>query len=68
MGRTLPGGARSTELTGLKGNTRYNVKLYASTGGKNTSPINAVAKTGTGPCCVHQKHFLKLLFSYSTVL
>ncbi|XP_063066917.1 tenascin isoform X4 [Engraulis encrasicolus] len=45
MGRTLPGGARSTELTGLKGNTRYNVKLYASTGGKNTSPINAVAKT-----------------------
>uniref|UniRef100_A0AAY4EAT6 Tenascin C n=1 Tax=Denticeps clupeoides TaxID=299321 RepID=A0AAY4EAT6_9TELE len=45
MGRTLPGGARSTVLTGLKGNTRYNIKLYANSGGQNTAPLTAVATT-----------------------
>uniref|UniRef100_A0AAY4EAD1 Tenascin C n=1 Tax=Denticeps clupeoides TaxID=299321 RepID=A0AAY4EAD1_9TELE len=49
MGRTLPGGARSTVLTGLKGNTRYNIKLYANSGGQNTAPLTAVATTEAKP-------------------
>lgn len=46
-GRTLPGGVRSTVITGLKGATRYDIKLYARSGGQNTLPLTAVATTGT---------------------
>uniref|UniRef100_A0AAY4EAU6 Tenascin C n=1 Tax=Denticeps clupeoides TaxID=299321 RepID=A0AAY4EAU6_9TELE len=53
MGRTLPGGARSTVLTGLKGNTRYNIKLYANSGGQNTAPLTAVATTEAEPEIEH---------------
>ncbi|KAM6986508.1 tenascin-like [Aplochiton taeniatus] len=49
MGRTLPGGAHSTVMTGLKGNTSYNIKLYASSNGKNTLPLFAVATTEDVP-------------------
>lgn len=62
MGRTLPSGARSTELTGLKGNTRYNVKVYASAGGKNTPALTAVARTGTGPLTTVHAPLLALYF------
>uniref|UniRef100_A0A6Q2YIB9 Zmp:0000000846 n=1 Tax=Esox lucius TaxID=8010 RepID=A0A6Q2YIB9_ESOLU len=46
MGLTLPGAARSTVITGLKGNTTYDIKLYTSTAGQNTQPLFAVATTG----------------------
>jgi len=46
VGRTLPGDVRSTVMTGLKANTSYNIKLYASDGGQNTQPLFAVATTG----------------------
>ncbi|XP_037835405.1 tenascin isoform X1 [Kryptolebias marmoratus] len=46
MGRTLPGGVRSTVMAGLKASTRYNIKLYASEGGgQNTQPLFSVATT-----------------------
>uniref|UniRef100_A0A8C1WDI9 Zmp:0000000846 n=1 Tax=Cyprinus carpio TaxID=7962 RepID=A0A8C1WDI9_CYPCA len=44
-GRTLPGGVRSTVLTGLRGDTQYQIKLYATFGGSNTfSPVSAGIK------------------------
>uniref|UniRef100_A0A667XQC3 Tenascin Ca n=1 Tax=Myripristis murdjan TaxID=586833 RepID=A0A667XQC3_9TELE len=46
MGRTVPGGVRSTVMAGLKASTSYNIKLYASSGGQNTQPLYAVATTG----------------------
>ncbi|XP_035247745.1 tenascin-like isoform X2 [Anguilla anguilla] len=48
-GRTLPGGARSAVIAGLKGATRYDIKIYASSGRQNTLPLTAVATTGTTP-------------------
>ncbi|XP_061118377.1 tenascin-like isoform X1 [Conger conger] len=48
-GRTLPGGARSTVITGLKGATRYDIKVYASSGRRNTLPLTAVATTEAEP-------------------
>ncbi|KAM3874145.1 tenascin-like [Diretmus argenteus] len=49
VGRTLPGGARSTVMAGLKASTSYNIKLYASTGAQNTKPLLAVATTEDVP-------------------
>jgi hypothetical protein len=46
MGRTLPGAARTTVMTGLKGSTTYDIKLYASSAGQNTQPLFAVVTTG----------------------
>lgn len=47
MGRALPGGARSTVMAGLKARTSYDIKLYASAGGRSTRPLFDVATTGT---------------------
>lgn len=47
MGRTLPIGARSTVLTGLKGDTQYHIKLFATSGNRNSAPLTAVVTTGT---------------------
>uniref|UniRef100_A0A667XQA7 Tenascin Ca n=1 Tax=Myripristis murdjan TaxID=586833 RepID=A0A667XQA7_9TELE len=49
MGRTVPGGVRSTVMAGLKASTSYNIKLYASSGGQNTQPLYAVATTEDVP-------------------
>ncbi|XP_062339980.1 tenascin-like isoform X2 [Osmerus eperlanus] len=49
MGRAVPGETRSTVMTGLKGSTGYNIKLYASSGGRNTKPLFAVATTEPVP-------------------
>ncbi|KAJ8395853.1 hypothetical protein AAFF_G00027360 [Aldrovandia affinis] len=49
MGRTLSGGARSTVISGLKGATSYDIKLYASSGRQNTLPLTAVATTEAEP-------------------
>ncbi|XP_015243024.1 PREDICTED: tenascin-like isoform X3 [Cyprinodon variegatus] len=50
MGRTLPGDARSTVMAGLRANTSYNIKLYASEGGRqSTQPLLAVATTEEVP-------------------
>lgn len=47
MGRTLSGDVHSTVMAGLKANTTYNIKLYASeVGGQNTQPLFSVATTG----------------------
>ncbi|KTG40824.1 hypothetical protein cypCar_00042943, partial [Cyprinus carpio] len=46
-GRTLPGGVRSTVLTGLRGDTQYQIKLYATFGGSNTVALTTVVTTGT---------------------
>lgn len=46
MGRALPGEVRSTVMAGLKASTSYNIKLYGSTGGRNTQPLFDVATTG----------------------
>lgn len=45
-GRTLPAGARSTVLTGLKGDTQYHIKLYATSGSSNTAALTTVVTTG----------------------
>ncbi|XP_077593154.1 tenascin-like isoform X2 [Stigmatopora nigra] len=49
MGQVLPGNARSTVMAGLKARTRYDIKLYASAGGRNTPPLFAVATTEDVP-------------------
>ncbi|XP_068609496.1 tenascin-like [Brachionichthys hirsutus] len=49
MGRALPGHERSTVMAGLKASTRYNIKLYASAGGRNTPPLYDVATTEDVP-------------------
>ncbi|XP_044000762.1 tenascin isoform X1 [Gambusia affinis] len=50
MGRTLPGDVHSTVMAGLKANTSYDIKLYASKGGRqNTQPLLAVATTEDVP-------------------
>ncbi|XP_051906160.1 tenascin-like isoform X1 [Hippocampus zosterae] len=49
MGQALPGRARSTVMAGLKARTRYDIKLYASAGGRNTPPLFAVATTEDAP-------------------
>uniref|UniRef100_A0A8C8F2D7 Tenascin n=1 Tax=Oncorhynchus tshawytscha TaxID=74940 RepID=A0A8C8F2D7_ONCTS len=49
MGRTLPGAARATVMTGLKGSTTYDIKLYASSAGQNTQPLFAVVTTASLP-------------------
>lgn len=56
MGRTVPGGARSTLFSGLKGNTRYSVKLYGSAGRKNSPALTTVARTGTALHCTDCMH------------
>uniref|UniRef100_A0A8C9VTS7 Tenascin C n=1 Tax=Scleropages formosus TaxID=113540 RepID=A0A8C9VTS7_SCLFO len=49
MGRTLSGAARSTVISGLRGDTQYSIKLYGSTGRQNTPPLTAVATTEPDP-------------------
>ncbi|XP_061763849.1 tenascin-like [Nerophis ophidion] len=49
MGQALPGHVRSTVMAGLKASTRYDLKLYASAGGRNTQPLFAVATTEDAP-------------------
>ncbi|XP_048876821.1 tenascin-like isoform X2 [Brienomyrus brachyistius] len=49
MGRTLPASARSTEISGLRGDTQYDIKLYGNVGGLNTPPLTAVATTEADP-------------------
>ncbi|KPP74372.1 tenascin-like, partial [Scleropages formosus] len=49
MGRTLSGAARSTVISGLRGDTQYSIKLYGSTGRQNTPPLTAVATTEPNP-------------------
>lgn len=46
-GRTLSAGVRSTVLTGLRGDTQYQIKLYATFGGTNTAALTTVVTTGT---------------------
>uniref|UniRef100_A0A8C7YZT7 Tenascin C n=1 Tax=Oryzias sinensis TaxID=183150 RepID=A0A8C7YZT7_9TELE len=47
VGRALPGDVRSTVMAGLKASTSYDIKLYASdAGGQSTWPLFAVATTG----------------------
>uniref|UniRef100_A0A4W5LB01 Tenascin Ca n=1 Tax=Hucho hucho TaxID=62062 RepID=A0A4W5LB01_9TELE len=53
MGRTLPGAARATVMTGLKGSTTYDIKLYASSAGQNTQPLFAVVTTEAEPEVEH---------------
>uniref|UniRef100_A0A665U0A8 Zmp:0000000846 n=1 Tax=Echeneis naucrates TaxID=173247 RepID=A0A665U0A8_ECHNA len=45
MGRALPGDVRSTVMAGLKASTSYDIKLYASAGGQNTSQ-NSITESG----------------------
>ncbi|XP_026863761.2 tenascin isoform X2 [Electrophorus electricus] len=45
MGRSLPIGARSTVLSGLKGDTQYHIKLYATSGNHNSAPLTTVVTT-----------------------
>ncbi|XP_054613202.1 tenascin-like isoform X5 [Dunckerocampus dactyliophorus] len=49
MGQALPAHVRSTVMAGLKASTRYDIKLYASAGGRNTHSLFAVATTGRTP-------------------
>ncbi|XP_034565191.1 tenascin-like [Notolabrus celidotus] len=71
MGRTLPGDVRSTVMAGLKANTRYNIKLYASVGGQNTQPLFEVATTEDvpllGPIAASSVSPHNLSVSWSTV-
>uniref|UniRef100_A0A8C2AR71 Zmp:0000000846 n=1 Tax=Cyprinus carpio TaxID=7962 RepID=A0A8C2AR71_CYPCA len=52
-GRTLPGGVRSTVLTGLRGDTQYQIKLYATVGGSNTAALTTVVTTEAEPEIEH---------------
>ncbi|XP_042365213.1 tenascin isoform X1 [Plectropomus leopardus] len=71
MGRALPGDMRSTVMAGLKASTSYNIKLYASTGGKSTQPLFAVATTEDvpqlGPITASSVSPHNLSLSWSTV-
>ncbi|XP_023816273.1 tenascin isoform X3 [Oryzias latipes] len=50
VGRALPGDVRSTVMAGLKASTSYDIKLYASdAGGQSTRPLFAVATTEDAP-------------------
>ncbi|KAJ8286405.1 hypothetical protein GJAV_G00038900 [Gymnothorax javanicus] len=49
LGRTLPGRVRSTVIAGLKESTSYEIKLYASAGGRNTAALLASATTEAAP-------------------
>uniref|UniRef100_A0A8C7YXP2 Tenascin C n=1 Tax=Oryzias sinensis TaxID=183150 RepID=A0A8C7YXP2_9TELE len=50
VGRALPGDVRSTVMAGLKASTSYDIKLYASdAGGQSTWPLFAVATTEDAP-------------------
>ncbi|XP_036070292.1 tenascin isoform X1 [Oryzias melastigma] len=50
VGRALPGDVRATVMAGLKASTSYDIKLYASdAGGQSTRPLFAVATTEDSP-------------------
>ncbi|ROL53778.1 Tenascin [Anabarilius grahami] len=70
-GRTLPTGARSTVLTGLRGDTRYQIKLYATFGGANTAALTTVVTTEPkpklGPIVVSETLPSSLTLSWSTL-
>lgn len=52
VGRALPGDVRATVMAGLKASTSYDIKLYASdAGGQSTRPLFAVATTGIPSAC-----------------
>uniref|UniRef100_A0A673K2X1 Tenascin-like n=1 Tax=Sinocyclocheilus rhinocerous TaxID=307959 RepID=A0A673K2X1_9TELE len=65
-GRTLPGGVRSTVLTGLRGDTRYQIKLYATFGGTNTAALTT-PKPKLGPIVVSETRPNSLTLSWSTL-
>uniref|UniRef100_A0A674F2E2 Tenascin Ca n=1 Tax=Salmo trutta TaxID=8032 RepID=A0A674F2E2_SALTR len=71
MGRTLPGAARATVMTGLKGSTTYDIKLYASSAGQNTQPLFAVVTTEAvpqlGPIAVSESSPDNFTLSWGTV-
>ncbi|XP_051953300.1 tenascin-like [Xyrauchen texanus] len=71
MGRTLPAGARSTVLTGLKGDMQYQIKLYATSGGSNTAALTTVVTTEPnpkmGPIVVSETHPSSFTLTWSTV-
>ncbi|KAI7813166.1 putative tenascin-like [Triplophysa rosa] len=68
-GRTLAAGARSTVLTGLKGNTQYHIKLYATSGGSNTAALTTLVTTELkpklGPVMVSETHPSSFTLSWS---
>ncbi|XP_026096332.1 tenascin isoform X2 [Carassius auratus] len=70
-GRTLPGGVRSTVLTGLRGDTQYQIKLYATSGGSNTAALTTVVTTEPkpklGPVVVSETRPNSLTLSWSTL-
>ncbi|XP_059405428.1 tenascin isoform X2 [Carassius carassius] len=70
-GRTLPGGVRSTVLTGLRGDTQYQIKLYATFGGSNTAALTTVVTTEPkpklGPIVVSETRPNSLTLSWSTL-
>uniref|UniRef100_A0A8C1D379 Tenascin Ca n=1 Tax=Cyprinus carpio carpio TaxID=630221 RepID=A0A8C1D379_CYPCA len=70
-GRTLPGGVRSTVLTGLRGDTQYQIKLYATVGGSNTAALTTVVTTEPkpklGPIVVSETRPNSLTLSWSTL-
>ncbi|XP_058631863.1 tenascin isoform X2 [Onychostoma macrolepis] len=70
-GRTLPAGVRSTVLTGLRGDTRYQIKLYATFGGTNTAALTTVVTTEPkpklGPIVVSERRPNSLTLSWSTL-
>ncbi|XP_049330683.1 tenascin isoform X2 [Astyanax mexicanus] len=71
MGRTLPIQVRSTVLSGLKGDTQYHVKLYATSGNRNSAPLTAVfttePKPTLGPVVVSDTQPNNFTLSWSTV-
>lgn len=56
IGRIVPAGERSAVLTGLKGDTQYQIKLYATSGGSNTAAITSLVTTGTAAHTIHKPY------------
>uniref|UniRef100_A0A8B9LSV6 Zmp:0000000846 n=1 Tax=Astyanax mexicanus TaxID=7994 RepID=A0A8B9LSV6_ASTMX len=79
MGRTLPIQVRSTVLSGLKGDTQYHVKLYATSGNRNSAPLTSkvivigmrggviLTKPTLGPVVVSDTQPNNFTLSWSTV-
>ncbi|XP_073716491.1 tenascin isoform X1 [Misgurnus anguillicaudatus] len=69
IGRIIPAGERSAVLTGLKGDTQYQIKLYATSGGSNTAAITSVVTTEPepklGPIVVSETHPSSFTLSWS---
>ncbi|XP_065107270.1 tenascin isoform X2 [Paramisgurnus dabryanus] len=69
IGRIVPAGERSAVLTGLKGDTQYQIKLYATSGGSNTAAITSLVTTEPkpklGPIVVSETHPSSFTLSWS---